>query len=300
MSPIWDPQEVVTVSLACQLIEEQFPQLKPVRARVIGEGFDNTVFQVNDEYIFRFPRREVAALLLETEITILPKLVDKLPIPIPNPIFKGVAGVRYPWPFTGYPIVSGTTPGLLPTPQRMKSVEKLALFLKTLHCFPVKDAVQLKVPYDELNRLDIKSRRPKLMENLQKAADLGMYTAEKELVHFIDSLSLDIISTELALVHGDLHPRNMLVDKKGKVSGIIDWGDTHLGNPAIDLSIVYTFIPPEGRGLFYNIYGEVNKQTENLAKFKAIYTTTLLLLYAHDNSDYLLIEECKEILRQLF
>jgi len=300
MSPIWDPQEVVTESLANRLIEEQFPQLKPVKAEVIGEGFDNTVFQVNDEYIFRFPRRQVAAQLLDTENAILPKLVEKLPIPIPNPTFIGVAGIGYAWPFTGYPIVNGTTPGLLPTAQRIQSVEKLALFLKILHRFPIKDAIQSKVPYDELNRLDIKSRRPKLMENLHKTAELGLYTSQKELEQFIESLSPDIKGTELALVHGDLHPRNMLVDKVGNVSGIIDWGDTHIGSPAIDLSIVYTFIPPEGRALFYNIYGRVDKQTENLAKFKAIYTTTLLLLYAHDNSDQLLIEECKEIFRQLF
>ncbi|WP_158175525.1 phosphotransferase [Heyndrickxia camelliae] len=299
MSPIWDPQEVVTESLANRLIEEQFPQLKPVKADVIGEGFDNTVFQVNNEYIFRFPRRQVAAQLLETENTILPKLADKLPIPIPKPTFIGVAGERYPWPFTGYPIVKGTTPGLLPAPKRMQSVEELAQFLKTLHRFPVRDALQLKVPYDELKRLDIKSRKPKLMENLDVAAELGLYTSQKELIPFIESLPPDKTITELALVHGDLHPRNMLVDRKGKVSGIIDWGDTHIGNPAIDLSIVYTFIPPEGRALFYSIYGSVDTQTENLAKFKAIYTTTLLLLYAHDNSNHQLIEECQEILRQV-
>ncbi|KQL52491.1 hypothetical protein AN964_02345 [Heyndrickxia shackletonii] len=299
MSPIWDPQVVVTETLATSLIEEQFPQLNPTKAEVIGEGFDNTVFKVNDEFIFRFPRRNVAAHLLETENRILPKLADKLPIPIPIPTFIGVPGESYPWSFTGYPIVHGTTPGILSNEKRMQSVEKLALFLKELHRFPVKDALHVKIPYDELNRLDIESRRPKLKENLQKASELGLFIAQKELEQFIESVSTDETNTECALVHGDLHTRNMLVDGEGKVSGIIDWGDTHIGNPAIDLSIVYTFIPPEGRYLFYSIYGTVDEQTENLAKFKAIYTTTLLLLYAYDNSNQLLIEECKEILRHL-
>lgn len=299
MSPIWDPQEVVTEMLAGQLIEEQFPQLKPVKVEVIGEGFDNTVFRVNNEFIFRFPRRYVAADLLETENKILPKLADKRPIPIPNPTFIGVANEKYPWSFTGYPIVLGTTPGILPSEKRMQSVEKLALFLKKLHRFPIKEALNVKVPYDELNRLDIDIRRPKLKENLQKASELSLFTTREKLEPFIESISSEKTEMELALVHGDLHTRNMLVDSEGKVSGIIDWGDTHIGNPAIDLSIVYAFIPPEGRELFYNIYGSVDKHTENLAKFKAIYTTILLLLYAHDHSNLLLIDECKEILRQV-
>jgi aminoglycoside phosphotransferase (APT) family kinase protein len=299
MAELWDPQEVVTGKLARQLIEEQFPQLKPVAVKTLGEGFDNTVFHVNGSYVFRFPRREVAVELLGTENRLLPALANKLPISIPNPTYIGVPGERYPWTFTGYPIVPGKTPGLLSSEKRLQSVRLLAGFLRELHSFSVKEATKLKVPYDKINRLDVTERRPKLKDHLRKAFALGLLSNDKKLDQFIESVTPNSEPRRLSLVHGDLHIRNLLVDDEGTVSGIIDWGDTHIGHPAIDLSIVYTFLPPEGRDSFYTIYGEVDEQTKKLAIFKAIYTTTLLLLYAHDTNDSLLMEECNEVIRQL-
>jgi aminoglycoside phosphotransferase (APT) family kinase protein len=39
-------------------------------------------------------------------------------------------------------------------------------------------------------------------------------------------------------LHGDLHPRNVLVHE-GEISGIIDWGDMTAGDPATDLAAVW-------------------------------------------------------------
>ena len=39
-------------------------------------------------------------------------------------------------------------------------------------------------------------------------------------------------------IHGDLHPRNILVEK-GKITGIIDWGDIGSGDRATDLASVW-------------------------------------------------------------
>jgi aminoglycoside phosphotransferase (APT) family kinase protein len=39
-------------------------------------------------------------------------------------------------------------------------------------------------------------------------------------------------------IHGDLHPRNVLV-QEGKITGIIDWGDISWGDRATDLASVW-------------------------------------------------------------
>jgi aminoglycoside phosphotransferase (APT) family kinase protein len=39
-------------------------------------------------------------------------------------------------------------------------------------------------------------------------------------------------------IHGDLHPRNVLV-REGKITGIIDWGDISSGDRATDLAAVW-------------------------------------------------------------
>ena len=76
----WLPERTVDAALARELIEQQFP-LKAPRVEALGEGWDNSVFAVNGEWVFRFPRRQVAVPLLDREARVLPQLAGKLPAP---------------------------------------------------------------------------------------------------------------------------------------------------------------------------------------------------------------------------
>ncbi|WP_423800936.1 phosphotransferase [Neobacillus sp. SAB-20_R2A] len=296
MSEPWLPERVISNEEAIRMVEKQFPQLKPVRIQVLGEGFDNSVFLVNEQFVFRFPRREIAVRLLQTENRLLPVVAPLLPIPVPNPIFQGLCDDGYPWPFAGYQLLSGRTLSGLTTEQRLLSVESMALFLKTLHAFPVSEAKKLGIPYDELGRTDILKRMPMLEANLEKAVGLGLI-GEYELERLQLVLSevkgpfADDIKT---LVHGDFHIRNMLVDDSGRVSAVIDWGDAHIGNPAMDLSIAYSFIPAEGRDYFFQLYGEVSSETKMIARFRAVYSLIMLLLYGDSQKDELLVAESRD------
>jgi aminoglycoside phosphotransferase (APT) family kinase protein len=297
MAPIWSAEYVVTEAQARQLIETQFPELAPVIVRPLGEGFDNTVYQVNDHYVFRFPRREVAVDLLKTENQLLPRLVHRLPLAIPEPLFVGQSDSNYPWPFTGYRLVPGESIGFLSESQRLLSISALAQTLRNLHDTPVQMARECGVPDDQLNRLDIALRKPKLLANVERVVELGLCDVPEMLRDYAESLSCFPYENKEALVHGDLHVRNLLVDAQGCVSGIIDWGDTHIGHPAVDLSIVYSFFPPSGRKRFFEYYGEVDVATQKLARFKAVYTSVLLLLYAHDRKDLQQITAARDSLR---
>jgi hypothetical protein len=46
--------------LALQLIKGQFPELSAENIRLLGPGWDNTAFIINEQLILRFPRREIA------------------------------------------------------------------------------------------------------------------------------------------------------------------------------------------------------------------------------------------------
>ena len=46
-------------------------------------------------------------------------------------------------------------------------------------------------------------------------------------------------SRPAVIVHGDLHLRHLLVGEGGDASGVIDWGDSCLADPAVDLSLAY-------------------------------------------------------------
>ena len=46
-------------------------------------------------------------------------------------------------------------------------------------------------------------------------------------------------------IHGDLHPRNVLVSE-GRIAAIIDWGDMSAGDRACDLAAVWLLLPDLG------------------------------------------------------
>ena len=169
MAQLWSPEQAISITKARELIEERFPQLKPTRIEAIGEGFDNSVFIVNEQVIFRFPRRQIAVKLLGTENQILPILAPSSPIPIPNPQFQGKPDREYPWPFAGYNKINGHVPSRLTDEERIQSAKPLAQFLRFLHDFPVTEAQNNHIPYDTMGRANAVKRKPMIQENMGKA-----------------------------------------------------------------------------------------------------------------------------------
>ncbi|WP_445486495.1 phosphotransferase [Niallia sp. 03133] len=290
------PEWVVTIELAVKLINNQFPHVSLESIEEFGEGFDNTIFLVNKKFVFRFPRRGIAQKLLQTEAKLLPLLADALSLKIPEPIYFGSESKEYPWSFIGYKLVNGDVPKRITAAQRMAMVKPLALFLKKLHETPLNIVKQIQVPYDELFRLDIKQRKIKLVEHLALLKSYEKAELYKRVESYTSSLKPIPQEKIEVLTHGDLHIRNILVDEKGKLTGVIDWGDAHIGHPAVDLSIVYSMLPAPARTEFFRLYGEVDGKILNLARFKAVYTTVLLLRYALDKGEADLYMDAKECL----
>jgi aminoglycoside phosphotransferase (APT) family kinase protein len=297
MSQPWSPEVALTIEEAKKQIEEQFPEMGLVKISEIGKGFDNTVFLVNDTYVFRFPRKEVAVQLQSIENQLLPLLVNEISMSIPEPIFFGKPTEWYKWPFTGYHLVEGKSLGSLPDEVRHLSAGKLALFLRELHQFPISQAELMGIPHDRFERMNIPKRKEILLENIKKANELHLIDDVSLALDWLNSLESIKLDSPLTLVHGDFHIRNILVDDQGVVSGVIDWGDTHLGHPAIDLSIAYSFLPSTSRNEFYQAYGEVSKETKMAARFFALYVSVVLLLYGHDIKDEVLVSSSRESIR---
>ncbi|MCD8510587.1 MAG: phosphotransferase [Bacillus sp. (in: Bacteria)] len=269
-----------------------------MKIHVMGKGFDNIAFLINDQYVFRFPIREKASTLIEIENRILPVISPLVPVSVPNPQYIGKPTGDYPWPFSGYKILKGSIPTALTHEQRFQSVEVLAKFLQTLHSFSVKKAENLSVSFDQMDRLNIEARERRLRPQINKAKQAGLIEGEvaNQVEELIATTTNPVENTPDTLVHGDLHFRNLLVNPSGKLTSVIDWGDAHIGHPAIDLAVVYSFLPKEARTTFFKRYGNVHQETKRLAQFKAMDTTIFHLLFAYEHKDHELIEECKSIL----
>jgi aminoglycoside phosphotransferase (APT) family kinase protein len=290
----WNEDVKLDVGMAVTLIEEQFQNLKVTNIVFLGSGFDNNVYQINNKYLFRFPRRTIANILLKKEGNILPIIKQYLNTPIPFPVFFGEPAGGYPYNFLGYEYMQGKSVEEVLSVDSFNSIRILADFLSTLHSIPIGKVLET-VGYDEFERVNISKRKNAFMENIKAIKKLDIYnTAQlKEYVSALPDIQAD---EEKVLVHGDLHIRNLLYDCNGVVSSVIDFGDVHVGNKACDLAIVYSFIPSEYRNLFFEIYGEVEKSTLILAKFRAILTSTYLLLHGHDSGNVRLVEKVKQSL----
>jgi aminoglycoside phosphotransferase (APT) family kinase protein len=83
-----------------------------------------------------------------------------------------------------------------------------------------------------------------------------------------------------AVCHGDLHFRHVLVED-GRGSGLIDWIDLCRGDPALDLQLTWSVLPPEARGAFFAEYGHVDDARLLRARVVALHLGAALLEYAH-------------------
>jgi aminoglycoside phosphotransferase (APT) family kinase protein len=274
--PQWDPERTVDETLARTLLAEQFPELASAPIRLFGAGWDNTVYAVGDEWVFRFPRRAMVLTGLETEIGVLPALAPLLPVPIPVPEHVGVPSEAFPWPWFGARILPGVELCEAPEVARDALAPQLGRFLRTLHSAEVLDAVGARLVENETRRADMQLRVPVVLENLGLVAEL--WQPPMDLRPLLDE-ALELRPPEpRAVCHGDLHFRHVLVDGD-RMTGVIDWIDLCRGDPALDLQLVWSVLPPQTRGAFFSEYGEVDDATLLRARVIALHLGLILLLY---------------------
>lgn len=283
----WAAEREVTAELALALVREQFPELDARRAEPFGSGWDNTAFLVDGHAVFRFPRKESTVQLLERETRALPRIAPGLPLAIPVPRRVGRPTERFPWTFAGYERLPGVTAcaAHLSDAERTAAAAPLGRFLAALHATP---AEGLALPGDEIRRTDFRERMPKLLERIEAVRPLiGDPAPWLRLFHG----ELPGPPPRVAVVHGDLYVRHLLVDGARRVSGVIDWGDLHVGDPAVDITILWAFLPPAARPAFAAAYGPIDERTRRMARLRAAYHSVNMAWFAHSTRDEALLRE---------
>jgi len=249
--PVWDAEIVVDEPLAQRLLE-QFPELPAESLRPLGYGWDYTIWVVDERYAVRFPRRQVVVAGTEREIAVLPKLAPLLPAPIPAPLFVGRPTAEYPWPFLGSPLLPGNELTGLDDEGRLAVALQLATFLRALHAADPDEPL----PLDVNGRADMTRRVPLARESLAEAERRGLWQPPPQVAALLDQAERLGPARMTAVVHGDLHFRQVLAED-GRVTGVIDWVDVCRSDPAIDLSLLWSFLDPSQRPAFLDAYGDV-------------------------------------------
>ena len=273
--PVWSPELVVDEALVHRLLT-QFPELELSSLRKLAEGWDNSVWLVDGRYAFRFPHREIAIPGFRRELEVLPRL-PQLPLPVPRPLFVGTPDESFPWPFFGSELLPGAEAGDA-EPDDATRIEVglgLARFLRELHAVEP----EVALPYDPNGRTDMQLRATLARQQLEEVAKLGVWSPPPRVEELLAAAQGLPPPEQPALVHGDLHFRHLLVDR-GAASGVIDWGDVCRADPAIDLPLLWSFVPPAGRAAFLAAYGPVNEAQLLRARVLAIQLCAALAEYA--------------------
>lgn len=286
MARFWAPEIDVDEDLARQLIAEQFPLLGPKTLRPFGAGMDNAAFLVNDRFVFRFPRREIAVPLLEHETRVLPLLAAHVSTPIPVPVYAGAPSDRYPWLFAGYERLPGTSACSisLSLEEREALAPFLGHFLRQLHAIDPVPAIECGLPGDLIGRFDHARRFALAQERFAMLEDAGAIADTKPFIDFMAATAPRDLQPSV-IAHGDLYARHILVDERHALSAVIDWGDLHYGHPAVDLMAAHSFLPASAHNRFIDAYGGVDARMWELAKYRAIYHCALVAHFASQIGD---------------
>ena len=280
--PLWTADIEIDAPLAAALVGAQFPQFTGVSVEPLGSGWDNAAFLIDGHAVFRFPRRRIAIELLAREVALLPGLAARLPLAISAPRFVGVASETYPRPFAGYELIVGNTACSVPlsNAERTALARPLARFLRALHGIDPAPMVAMGLPGDELGRLDHVRRLPATRERLRALSHAGLADACDTYLDWLEAnppVALD--AARRRVVHGDLYARHIVLDAAVRPLGVIDWGDMHYGDPALDIAIAHLMLPAVAHAVFREAYGPIDDRTWSAARYRAINSAILVLDY---------------------
>ena len=229
---------MIDMNMSMALIQHNFPQVAVQTVLPITRGWDSFVLEVNGELIFRFPMREDVIKYLQKEMRLLPLLEQALSTPIPHFDYLGHGDANYPFMFVGYRKLEGVAlEDVSITPEQLTALAPaLATFLNELHSFPVAQAIQAGVQghtpeqwrerYQELYK-DLQVRVFSLLDRELRAKSAQLWE------DYLDNET--IFTFQSVLIHCDLGCEHIFCDPvSGVLTGIIDWGDATIGDPAMD------------------------------------------------------------------
>ena len=281
MSEIWTAEYHVGEGLAAELIGAQFGPLPRRSVEMLSQGWDYVVHRVDEEWVFRFPRRQAVVPGTERELAVLPVLADLLPLAVPRPVYVGRPTDAYRWPFYGARFLPGVEAGAarIDDAARVRLARPLARALRALHGPETLAAVGDLLPVDLQRRADMPFRVGRTREALAACSDLW---AAPPLVDDVLERALALPAARAtAVCHADLHFRQVLVDGD-EATGLIDWIDVCRADPGIDLQLAWSLLPPAGRDAFFEEYGPVGEGSLLRARVVALFLNAVLLRYAHE------------------
>jgi aminoglycoside phosphotransferase (APT) family kinase protein len=217
------------------------------------------MWRLGDELAVRLPRRPRAPGLLRTERRWLPILAADLPLPVPVPVRAGEPSDRFPETWTIARWVDGSPADIAPISDP-RSADTLAGFLLALHRLAPGAA-----PVSRNRGVPLATLESDFEAWLPIAGDAA---ADARRV-FEQAAEAPVWDGAPLWLHGDLHPANVVV-AAGRLTGVLDFGDMCVGDPATDLSAAWVLLPDGTAPRFFDAYANATDATIQRARGWAV------------------------------
>lgn len=254
-----DGRAGIDAALVKRLVAAQFPQWAQLPVTPVEvDGWDNRTYRLGADMTVRLPTAAGYVAGVAKENRWLPRLAPQLPLPIPEVLGAGEPGEGYPHPWSIRNWLPGSTLDIDALADPVLFATDLAGFLHALQACDTTDGPAAGAHsfyrgtspsyYDEETRSCL--------------ADLeGRIDTRRATEVWGAALSAEWHG-EPVWFHGDIATGNLLIDG-GRLSAVIDFGTSGVGDPACDLVIAWVTLTGKAREAFR---AAVSKDTATWAR----------------------------------
>ncbi len=274
-----DGRAGIDAPLVRRLIAAQFPQWRDLPVTPVElDGNDNRTYRLGEDMTVRLPTAPGYVPAVAKENHWLPLLAPALPVAVPPILGQGAPGEGYPFPWS----VRGWLHGQTADRGRIDDISQFAVsvaeFLRVLQCCDTAGGPLAgehsfyrgasPTHYDEETRRCL-------------AALIGRIDTGRAAAVWDAALTAPWHGSPVWF-HGDIASGNLLVEG-GKLTAVIDFGTSGIGDPACDLVIAWTMFSGGSRQAFRQAVGQ-DAGTWARARGWALWKA-LLVLTSHIDSD---------------
>lgn len=227
-----------------QIIRKSFPKILEEQIKVFDDGWDYLVFVVNGQNAFRFPRTKGERYIqrLSTEVNFLKQFYSKSPVLVPKlelhidelegsyVTYNFIPGVQF----------SKDLAKTFSKENLLVIAQRLGNFLTVLHSFSIEEAKDLGIV-----QLDPVTEWENNLEEIKKEVFSQISLKEQRWIVKLYEDFLKLIQAspfEARVIHFDIMPEHIIIDPDTqKISGIIDFTDIEIADPALDFCILHWY-----------------------------------------------------------
>ncbi|GAB7186423.1 aminoglycoside phosphotransferase family protein [Kitasatospora sp. Ki12] len=230
-------------ALVRRMVAARFPHWAGLSVEPVATvGTSNAMYRLGPDLVVRIPRIPGAVEDIAKECVWLRRLAPQLPVAVPVPLAQAGPVDDCPWPWSVLRWLDGANPvtGRVAEPALLAA--DLAAFVTAMRGI---DPAGGPASYrsEPLSERDGAVRTA--LAALADVVDAGAAAAVWE-----EALRAPGHPGPPVWIHADLQPGNLLVDDRGRLSAVIDFGCAGLGDPAVDLITAWYVLPAPVRAAF--------------------------------------------------